>query len=69
MLYTTVQGDMFDSLAYQLYKNEKFAPVIMRDNPTYADVVVFDAGIVLTIPPVSSTRNLSAVPWGNLIVT
>ena len=66
--YTTVSGDYFDSISYQLYKAEKFAPVLMRENPTYAAVVRFDAGIVLNVPAVSSQLNISNVPWGNLIV-
>ena len=67
--YTTVQGDYFDSISYQLYSSERFAPVLMRENPNYSNVVRFDAGIILNIPNVSSSQNISAVPWGNLIVS
>ena len=67
--YTTVQGDYFDAVAYAIYGSERFAPVLMRENPTYAAVVSFDAGIVLNVPAVASSQNISKVPWGNLIVT
>ncbi len=68
MRYRTVQGDMFDDISYRIYRSERFAPVLMRENPYYSDVVIFDAGIDLNVPPVSNQQNVSAVPWGNLIV-
>ena len=36
-------------------------------NPTYADVVNFDAGVTLRVPVVPFQPNVSAVPWGTLI--
>jgi phage tail protein X len=67
--YVTVQGDFFDSISYRIYKSERFAPALMRVNPNYSAVVKFDAGIVLNVPAVASSQNISNVPWGALIVT
>jgi phage tail protein X len=69
MTYSTIQGDFFDLISYKIYGTEKYANVLMRDNPAYSDVVRFDAGIVLTIPTISNpNQNVSAVPWGTLQV-
>ena len=68
-VYTTVGGDMFDDISYRIYKSERFAPALMRVNPAYFGVVKFDAGIVLNVPAVASSQNISKVPWGALIVT
>lgn len=48
--YTTRQGDTFDELALQAYNSEKMAHLLIEANPDYADVLIFDAGIELTIP-------------------
>lgn len=48
--YTTRQGDTFDELALQVYDSEKKAHLLIEANPDYADVLIFDAGIELTIP-------------------
>lgn len=48
--YTTRQGDTFDELALQAYSSEKKAHLLIEANPDYADVLIFDAGIELTIP-------------------
>ncbi len=48
--YTTRQGDTFDELALQVYNSEKKAHLLIEANPDYADVLIFDAGIELTIP-------------------
>jgi phage tail protein X len=65
--YTTSGGDAFDSISWTLFKTEKYMAAIILANPGYADVVNFDAGIVLTIPVVPYHPNVSAVPWGTLI--
>ena len=67
--YTTVQGDFFDNIAYNLYGSERFGVSIMTANPGYADVVIFNAGITLAIPQVASTSNVSNVPWGQIYLT
>lgn len=48
--YTTVQGDMWDSIAYKCYGDESGINVLMAGNENYVDTVVFPAGIVLTVP-------------------
>jgi phage tail protein X len=68
LTYTTVGGDFFDYIAFKVYGHEKYSIVIMEANPAYADVVRFDAGVVLNTPFVTqSSSNVSGVPWGTLL--
>lgn len=47
---TTVEGDTFDRLALEFYKDEKQAGLIIQANLDYCDVLIFEAGIGLDIP-------------------
>lgn len=62
--YTTRQGDTFDELALQVYDSEKKSHLLIAANPGYADVLIFDAGIALTIPLYETTvRPETLAPW------
>lgn len=61
--YTTVQGDMWDSIAKKVYSDEYLMHYLMDANPKQIATVIFPAGVTLTIPdiPVNSAVNLP--PW------
>jgi phage tail protein X len=59
-------GDMWDSISFNVYGTSIYAPVLMNANPTVANTTVFNAGVVLTIPVVNATINVSMVPWGTI---
>lgn len=61
--YITMQGDTFDMLALDVWNDEFLSVELIRANPRYAQVVVFDAGVLLLIPrrPPDSTSTLP--PW------
>lgn len=61
--YTTMQGDTFDMLALDVYNDEFQSVRIIRANPQYAGVLVFEAGVVLTIPAPEAKRNETLPPW------
>ena len=48
--YTTEYGDTFDIIAFKFYYDEMLASEIMRANPDYCDVLVFDEVVPLRIP-------------------
>lgn len=48
--YTTVQGDMWDSIAYQFYGDVKYIGLLLRNNPDLLDIYVFSAGTKVFIP-------------------
>ena len=62
--HVTVEGDTFDGLALIYYYDEKLASAIIQANPDYCDVLIFEAGVILIIPDVSSvTMPETLPPW------
>lgn len=62
--YTTVSGDTFDGLALVFYGDEKLASAIIRENVDLCDILIFDAGVTLNIPDVSTvTLPETLPPW------
>ena len=62
--YTTKEGDTFDLLALRYYDEEKLANYIISANPYYADVVVFESGVKLTIPIIDEPETTETkAPW------
>lgn len=67
MIYTTVEGDTFDSIAFEFYTDEKMASVIIDANPLLADVLIFDADVEVLVPIVEEAAETpgTAPPWRN----
>lgn len=61
--YVTMQGDTFDILALDAYNDEFRAVDLIRANPRYAGVVVFEAGVTLHIPALQAAPPESLPPW------
>lgn len=63
-IHITVSGDTFDALALEYFDNEKLASSIIQANPDHCATIIFEAGISLTIPDVSTvTLPESLPPW------
>lgn len=65
MTYTTVSGDTFDLIAHRLYGNCRRVKTLMQANSQYLDILVFPAGLVLTVPELedSSADHAGVPPW------
>lgn len=62
--YTTRRGDTFDELALQVYDSESKAHILIDANPDYADVLIFDEGVALTIPVLNEEEQPNTLaPW------
>lgn len=62
--HITVEGDTFDGLALHYYNDEKLAHSIIQGNPDHCDVLIFEAGVSLDIPEVSTvTLPETLPPW------
>lgn len=48
--HVTVDGDTFDGLALTYYDDEKLASAIIQANPDHCATLIFEAGVVLSIP-------------------
>lgn len=62
-MYTTIQGDMWDSIAYRLYGNEKYMDILMKANQKLLDIFIFSAGTVLEVPALNAEAEKDLPPW------
>lgn len=58
----TVKGDTFDSLALQMYGDERRSSDVILFNPEYADVLTFDSGITIRLPIINDKTNTDTLP-------
>jgi len=61
--YTTVQGDMWDSIAYSQLGDVAHTGKLMNLNTAYLGYYIFPAGIPLELPDVSAEIPGSLPPW------
>lgn len=60
--YVTQEGDQFDAIAMAAYSEERMASAIIAANPEYCDVVIFEAGIPLSIPVFEQIETAESLP-------
>lgn len=61
--YTTIQGDMWDLIAYKVYGNEAYMTDLLEANEQYKSTSVFPAGVTLTCPEIPVKKSRIAPPW------
>jgi phage tail protein X len=61
--YTTIQGDMWDSIAYKVYGSEKYMGILMQSNMELLDIFIFSAGTVLTVPALLPEAETNIPAW------
>ena len=63
-IYRTAEGDTFDFIALKYYGHERYASRIIQANLDYCDVLIFDAGVELTLPEApTATKATTLPPW------
>lgn len=60
--YTTVQGDMWDSIAHEQLGDSKYTDALINANANYRKVYIFSAGIKLTIPDINTVLTAEDMP-------
>lgn len=60
--YRSVQGDMWDSIAYKVYGDETKMNILIETNTKYKNIQVFPAGIELNIPELETEEETLIVP-------
>ena len=60
--YLTREGDTFDALALQMYGEETLARYIIDFNPDYADVLIFEADVLLRLPIIENVETPDTLP-------
>lgn len=61
--YETTEGDTFDSIALKFYNDEFKSSEIMKINPNYITVLIFEAGVKLRIPILETKVPSTLPPW------
>ncbi|MEA5057776.1 MAG: tail protein X [Anaerotignum propionicum] len=61
--YITIAGDMWDGIAYKTLGKESYTDKLMKENPKFRHLVVFPAGVALSIPDVKTEVSAQLPPW------
>ena len=61
--YTTVQGDTWDKIAYDLYGDEAYMRYLIEANWEFLDLLVFPSGIVLNLPEIPDEPDEDWPEW------
>lgn len=69
MIYRCSGGETFDSVALQLYGDEKYASELLGANAAYCEKLVFSGGEELNVPVVETAvdsdtgQQIGTAPW------
>ena len=61
--YTTIQGDMWDKIAYTQLGDTAHTDKLMNANLRYREFYTFPAGIVLVLPEIPNSTSNTLPPW------
>lgn len=61
--YTTIAGDMWDSVAHKALGDCKKMDALIKANIKYKDIFIFPAGVVLAIPEMEEKEQYTLPPW------
>lgn len=59
---TSKQGEMWDMLSIRAYGSAAFMDELIKANPEHRKVVMFRAGVVLSVPLIDTTLTASSLP-------
>ena len=59
-VYTTIQGQTWDQIAYEVYGNEYMCDKIMDLNREKLDTFIFPAGVKLMLPDEENNQTICA---------
>lgn len=63
--YVTTQNDAWDAIAFRIWNDERLMNILLAANPEHADVLLFPAGVQLTVPerPQRTINKKELPPW------
>lgn len=62
-MYTTIQGDTWDLIAYKLFGAEKYMRYLIEANWELLDILIFSSGTVLTVPEIPEETDEDIPFW------
>lgn len=65
--YTTVQGDMWDSVAFRQLGSVNHTDKLIRQNQKYVSYHTFPAGVILTLPDIDEEISDALPPWKKVV--
>ena len=61
--YRTIQGDMWDGIAFKVYGSEAYMDMLLEANQEYAHYVNLPANIILKCPDANLRATINLPPW------
>lgn len=61
--YTTIQGDMWDMIAYKALGSCSYTNKLMTANQAHIRTFIFPAGVVLVLPEIKTEKANRLPPW------
>ncbi len=61
--YTTIQGDMWDHIAYTQLGDARYTDQLIALNTQYRETLIFPPGCVLVLPEQTVKINPALPPW------
>ena len=62
-IYSTIQGDVWDMIAFKVYGDTDLTYLLLDANPAYVKTTIFDSGILLTVPEAPEETTSDLPPW------
>ena len=62
-IYVTIQGDVWDMIAYKVYGDTDLTYLLLDANSEHVKTAVFDAGVVLIVPEAPEETTSDLPPW------
>ncbi len=61
--YTTIQGDMWDLIAYKVYGKETYISKLLEANEDLREISVFPSGVEIVCPEADAETSSILPPW------
>ena len=62
-VYSTIQGDVWDMIAFKVYGDTDLTYLLLDANPAYVKTTIFDSGVLLTVPEAPEETTSDLPPW------
>ncbi|MCX4268521.1 MAG: phage tail protein [Lachnospiraceae bacterium] len=62
-VYRTIQGQAWDQIAKEVYRDETKAGFLMEQNPDLISIFIFPEGVFLKTPSVEIENSVELPPW------
>jgi len=62
-IYTTVQGDTWDKISFNVYGNSKHIGILMENNYDLLNIFVFSAGTEVNYPELTEEESQDVPEW------